>query len=517
MTYEYSTAGVGITLDLLDGKSTGEAKGDEFSHITGYVGTTYADRMIGKITYNEFFGYSGNDTLIGGQAGDYLDGGDGNDILEGGVGTDALKGGNGIDYASYEHAAGSVRVSLDFPGSNLGEAQGDTYESIEGLIGSAFDDNLSGKTGAENILIGGARNDTLEGADKNDRLYGQDGSDELLGGNGDDILEGGVGADTLKGNTGFDIASHVGSGAAVVVNLDTKTASGGDAQGDTYDSIEGLLGSAFNDVLFGDANANVLNGGGGNDVLAGGAGADALVGGAGTDTVDYSASTAGVIVDLAGIGSGGDAQGDTYSSIENVVGTAAADRLYGDGAANILQGSGGNDILDGRGGGDVLYGGVGDDTYYVDSADIVSEAGGSGNDTVVTTGNYTLGADLEALTGIGSGALILTGNALNNTITGNAAGNWIDGGAGADTMTGGGGDDMYVIDNPGDVIIDFEGNNTVLLQTAYDLSKLPSSVSVTIADGINIPITGTNGANVLRGNAAANILKGQGATTRSMV
>ncbi|MGO4389642.1 beta strand repeat-containing protein [Microvirga sp. 2YAF29] len=470
-TYEYSKAGIGVTLDLLNqgaaNKSTGEAKGDVFIEIDAYGGTQYADTFIGANTYNEFFGNDGNDTLIGGTAADFLEGGNGDDVLEarGGMDTlgdgDTLVGGAGTDYASYENATAAVTASLADRTQNTGDAAGDWYSrkggtiEIEGLIGSAF-------------------------------------ADKLIGDNNANILDGGAGADTLDGGGNNDTVSYARSTAAVVVNLVTKLGSGGNAKDDQYISIENVIGSIYNDTFVADANANVLNGG------------------AGSDTVDYSASTAGVTVVLDGTSQGGYAQGDRYFSIENVVGTSLADTIYGDGGNNVLFGGGGNDILLGRGGSDVLYGGAGDDTYHVDSADVVSEAGGSGYDTVITSENYAIGADIEALRASGSAAISLTGNALNNTITGNTAGNWIDGGTGADTMIGGAGDDIYVIDNAGDVIIDSEGNNIVLLKTAYDLSKLPSSVSAAIPEGVNTPLTGTSGANILRGNAAANILKGQG-------
>ncbi|EIM28662.1 Ca2+-binding protein, RTX toxin [Microvirga lotononidis] len=461
-TYEYSKAGVGITLNLKDtNQSTGEAKGDVFINILAYGGTHYADTFIGVDTYNEFFGYNGNDTLIGGAVADFLDGGNGDDVLQGGAGADTMVGGAGIDFASYENARTGITASLADPTQNTGEAAGDRY-SRDGMA-----IEIEG-------LIGGSGNDTL------------------IGDNNANTLEGGAGADTLRGGGGIDTVSYARSTAGVMVNLAAKFGAGGDAQGDTYDSIENVIGSNYNDIFVGDAGAN------------------AFYGGAGIDTVDYSGSAAGVTVVLGGMSSGGYAEGDTYSSIENVVGSNSADVLYGDGGNNVLQGGDGNDILIGQGGSDVMYGGAGDDTYYVDGTDFISEAGGSGYDTVVTTESFMLGADFEALAATGFGALSLTGNGLNNTIIGNDAGNWIDGGEGADTMIGGMGDDIFVIDNPGDVIIDAGGANMVLLKTAYDLSRLPSSVSVSLADGTNAPLVGSNGANVLRGNAAANVLKGQG-------
>ena len=45
----------------------------------------------------------------------------------------------------------------------------------------------------------------------------------------------------------------------------------------------------------------------------------------GSDTADYHTSTAGVVASLtAGVGLGGEAEGDTYTSIENLVGSVYA-------------------------------------------------------------------------------------------------------------------------------------------------------------------------------------------------
>ncbi len=88
---------------------------------------------------------------------------------------------------------------------------------------------------------------------------------------------------------------------------------------------------------------------------------------------------------------------------------------------------------------------LGDDTYYVNSlADVVTEVLNGGNDTVITSISYTLGANLENLTlAAGAGSINGTGNGLANVITGNEGNNVLDGGAGADTMAGGLGNDTY--------------------------------------------------------------------------
>ncbi len=114
-----------------------------------------------------------------------------------------------------------------------------------------------------------------------------------------------------------------------------------------------------------------------------------LIGGTGIDTEIFSNSTSGVNVNMA-TGSGGEAQGDTLSGIENITGSAHANTLTGDSGANdILSGAAGNDRLDRGAGDDTLLGSDGDDTLI----------GGSGND-VLSGGSGTVRR--SATTGIKS-------------------------------------------------------------------------------------------------------------------
>ncbi|WDR01596.1 calcium-binding protein [Devosia algicola] len=173
-------------------------------------------------------------------------------------------------------------------------------------------------------------------------------------GTGDDVIYLGAGADSLTGGGGTDLASYAHSNAGVAIDLAAGTASGGYAEGDVLSGIEDLEGSRFADLLRGDGGANVLTGG---------AGADILDGGAGVDTASYGKSTAGVTVDLTiGLGTGGDAEGDQLSGIENLVGSAENDTLNGDGGSNVIDGGAGNDVIGGGDGADVLRGGAGFDT-----------------------------------------------------------------------------------------------------------------------------------------------------------
>ena len=299
-TASYARSSTAVTVNLSDGTATGgDAEGDTFTSIENLSGSAFDDTLIGDSSDN---------------------------VLEGGDGADTLDGGAGLDTAAYKHSSGAVRVNLSKGTNTGGHAAGDTITNIENLSGSRY-------------------NDTLTGDAKANRLDG---------GSGHDRLTGGAGADVLVGGPGNDAAYYASSAAAVTVNLLDGTGTGGDAEGDTLDSIENLSGSAFEDSLTGNAR---------NNVLSGRAGADTLDGGDGTDTVSYSGSRAGVTVNLlTGAGERGDAQGDRLSNIENLIGSRYNDDLTGDTGNNVLRGGAGDDVLIGGAGADRLQGGTGQDT-----------------------------------------------------------------------------------------------------------------------------------------------------------
>ncbi len=251
------------------------------------------------------------DELRGGDGGDTLRGEGGDDVLEGGDGADTLGGGGGSDTASYAGSGAGVRVDLGNGAVSGGHAAGDTFNSIENVIGSAYDDELRGDNNA-NALWGRAGDDKLVGLSGDDRLYGEAGADRLYGSGGNDVLEGGAGADALHGEGGNDSVSYRSSNAGVRVNLGAGTVSGGHAEGDSLRSIENVIGSAHGDELQGAAGDNWLVGGGGDDTLEGGGDADTLDGGAGADSFVYNAASASTttnadqILDFSGAGGDGD-------------------------------------------------------------------------------------------------------------------------------------------------------------------------------------------------------------------
>ena len=484
-TASYAGAAAAVTVNLTSGTHTGEAQGDTFTSIEIISGSAHNDTLTGDPNANTLHGNDGNDTLHGNAGNDTLHGGNGNDTLngnagtdtldgnagtdtlDGGPGADALDGGPGNDTASYAGAAAAVTVNLT-SGTHTGEAQGDTFTSIEIISGSAHNDTLTGDPNANTLsgndgndtLHGNAGNDTLHGGNGNDTLNGNDGTDTLDGNAGTDTLDGGPGADALDGGPGNDTASYAGAAAAVTVNLTSGTHTG-EAQGDTFTSIEIISGSAHNDTLTGDPNANTLHGNDGNDTLHGNAGNDTLHGGTGTDTASYAGSNAGVTVNLnTGTHSGGHAQGDTLTNIENLTGSAHNDTLTGDPNANTLHGNDGNDTLSGNAGDDTLHGGAGSDALNGGGGrDTADYAGSNAGVTVnLNTGTHSGGhAQGDTLTNIEN----LTGSSHSDQLTGDDSNNILTGGSGNDTLVGRTGDDMLNGNDGNDSLGGHSGSDTL--------------------------------------------------------
>ena len=239
---------------------------------------------------------------------------------------------------------------------------------------------------------------------------------------------------------------------------------------DTLLNIENLRGTGFNDTLIGNEAVNELRGLGGSDVYVVQNAGDTIVenGGQGNDEVRASVSytlTAGADVETLRT------TDDNGTAAINLTGNANNNIVIGNNGDNTLSGGGGNsDQLEGRGG---------SDTYIVTSANVsITEAGGQGNDTVLSSVTYTLtaGADVELLAttnDAGTAAINLTGNANGNQVRGNNGNNVLAGGDGRDTLTGLGGQDSFLFNtapnaaNNVDEITDFNvAADTILLDDA---------------------------------------------------
>ena len=386
------------------------------------------DRLEGGDGADFLRGYDGADLLIGGAGDDNIDGQDGDDRVNGGAGDDTLNGGAGIDTLDYSTAAAAVGVNLA-TNTVWGDADGDTIQNFENLIGSDHDDTLHGDAG-DNQIEGGTGNDTIYGEGGDDSLYGNAGDDTFFGGAGNDLINGGAGSDT---------AVYAYETSGVTVNLATGATSGA-AAGDILLSVENLEGTEFADELHGDASDNRLEGRGGDDLLFSGSGVHVFDGGAGEDTVDYSAEIDKMGVNLAAQSYWWGAEFDQISNVENLIGSDFNDNFQGTNGNNILRGGLGNDTLRGRHGFDTLYGDEGNDVLE----------GGTGNFNDVLYGGT--GDDTLSVAG---GRNWLYGQQGNDTVTGHDGDDVIHGGGHNDTLTGGGGEDTFYFTHHEDVITDF--------------------------------------------------------------
>lgn len=286
-----------------------------------------------------------------------------------------------------------------------------------------------------------------------------------------------------------------------------------------------LTGSTANDTL---------TGGAGNDILDGGTGTDTMIGGSGNDT--YYVDVAGdILTETSGGGT------DTVMSLVtwtlaanfenltllgtsaiNATGNSAANVLVGNSANNVLTGGDGNDTLNGKAGNDTMIGGAGDDTYYVDSAgDSVSETGGSGTDTVVSSITFTLATGFENLTLEGTAAINGTGNAANNRLIGNSGANVLTGGdgndffiggKGADTLIGGNGTDTASYENA--VFVSGTGVTVNLVNSALNTGEAAgdtlSSIENLIGSDGNDNLTGDGQNNAISGGDGNDTIRGGG-------
>lgn len=207
----------------------GDAQGDTFVNFDHVRASKYNDTVLGSSVANFLWGEDGNDTLYGYAGNDHmwgdngtdsLHGGDGNDSLYGGAGADYLNGGAGLDTANYNLAGSGVVVSFATGSGTIGDAAGDTFNSIETFSGTNFKDTANGGD-ADESLIGWGGNDVLRGANGNDELSGGDGDDTIAGGNGNDSLLGNFGADTLLGGSGADTFHFRGEGVSTAASRDT--------------------------------------------------------------------------------------------------------------------------------------------------------------------------------------------------------------------------------------------------------------------------------------------------------
>jgi Ca2+-binding RTX toxin-like protein len=419
------------------------------------VGTDDPEIIIpGQTVSGQPFVTNDGDTISGLGGNDRLAGGSGDDTIEGGAGNDSMDGGAGVNTLSYATDTTGVTVDL--------------------TTQIAFDSNFvpvipGGHTQSEYEQHGGDAEGDLIGNFQN--IVGGSGADTLTGDSNANVIEGGAGADHLTGGGGDDTLSYVHDTAGVTINLNTGTASHGDAAGDTFSGFTNVIGGSGDDNIatFGNGVSNTVEGGAGGDTLTG----DVI------DVVSYEHDTAGVTIDLgANQASGGEAQGDQVFGFDNVIGGSGNDHIAGDSSDNVFMGGAGDDTLIGRGGHDTLDGGAGNDTVdysitpgavTVDlSAGTASDDGNGSSDTLISIENVTGSAHSDHITG-DDGDNVIDGHGGNDTISGGGGNDRLIAGDGGSTIHGGTGDDVLVSGNGYDQLYGDDGNDLIIAGTDDDL------------------------------------------------
>ncbi len=492
-------------------------------------------------------GGAGDDTLVGSTGNDVLSAGSGSDLLIGGAGDDDILGdtdyvATGFDW-TVTNSNGTRLFSPVVEQAAVGAADviyaGNGNDHVwagqgnDVAFGEGGDDKLAGGDGND-ILIGGpatagvgqaSDNDILWGDAGNDYLDGGDGADELQGGTGDDILIGGKGIDTLYGGEGKDTyIFNRGDGRDTVIDTKADNNIFRFGAGITANDITLRLGSLILDLGNGD---------------------EIHIGGFDQNDVFNSSSIGGFEFEDGTILTTGELLARGF----DLDGTAGDDQIIGTNTTDRIQGFEGNDTLIGMGGSDSLYGGAGDDQLHGD-ADTVSVPLAEQGDDLLDGG-----AGNDVLYGYGGNDTLLGGEG-DDLLDGGIGNDSLAGGAGNDTLTGGGGGDTYRFNrgDGSDIIVDqgevtaidtlqfgpdiLRGDVSVRRTPAGDLefsiNASPDKITVQgwytaqadanrlerivfgdgtaldSADFENLPITGTDGDDVIVGGSAADTLIGLG-------
>lgn len=429
------------------------------------VGTPANESFSGGAGFDTIDGAGGNDTLNGGRGHDTLIGGAGNDNIDGGLGSDQMYGGPGNDVFRVNTLNDQV-----FESANEGSDTILTTVAIFTLPNNVENLRYTGTatfqgTGntLNNVLEGGALGDRLVGLEGDDRLDGKAGADNLQGGMGNDVYLVDNAADAVieQPGQGTDEVRTTLASFVLGAHLENLTYTGTGVFAGTGNGENNVItGGANADTLNGEDGGDTLNGGGGDDILIGGLGADQLDGGPGLDTASYQSAMSPVRLDLISGGKEpGEAAGDQYSNIENVIGSNFADQIAGTAGDNKIEGLNGNDVLNGRGGNDEIFGGGGADTITGGAGEDHMD-GGIGFDTV----SY-LGAAAGVTIDVDTGGT--AGDALGDTYVsverffGSNHGDVLQGSNASDQLRGMGGDDVLIGDAGDDVLAGDAGDDTI--------------------------------------------------------
>lgn len=266
-------------------------------------GTETNDSMLGRNnwSYEEFWGYGGDDTI---------------------------NGRGGEDAVNYSHSSSAITVDLGAGTVNGGADVGaDTLRSVESVVGTQLADTYDASTFSHT-----STNGTSNFSPYN--VFTPLGGDDVIIGNGQTIVNygsvGGALTVNLSGQTSLTTMSNIVTGFAADSDPNTYSAGNISASGVYF-----VIGGNFADRLIGGGRVNtfgapvdnVLSGDTSFEMFRGQGGNDTINGGTGFDRADYRQSTPmmeGIVVNLATgrvTGDGVVVGTDTLRNIESIRGT----------------------------------------------------------------------------------------------------------------------------------------------------------------------------------------------------
>ncbi|GKX62264.1 hypothetical protein SOASR032_08330 [Pragia fontium] len=522
-TVDYSHALTGINISMKDNRAYVNGFGgiDQFDGITGIIGSEFDDRIE----------LGANDAIIHAGAGNDL-------IIAGGSGTNLIDGGSGINTLDYSNAASGIDLSLQQGKARQNGFGGqDTIANIQNLVGSGWNDTIEGDDHDNNISAG-AGDDWVYGSKGNDVIDGGKGSNTLdysrlsegvtvnmvqgtvqKGINGSDSFtsfDSFIGTEqddsflittevaSIDGGAGFDSVDFGTIGGSFIVDLSSGTVVGRNGTNQNMGTIrlngieKVIISSGVGSHFIGHmTESNEFVGSAGNDIFRANGGNNVITGGGGADWVEYISATQGVNVNLNqnGIGLGvssdnGFGGQDILNGITHLRGSSFDDVLTG---SHYLDGGRGNDVLVGDNGATAYayYGSVSSGRgVVVDlAAGITSEDGYGTQDTL-------------------SGIRNVIGSSNNDTVYGDNSNNIIRLGAGDDYMYGSQGNDA-LYGEAGTDTIDYSLLNAAV---NVDLSTGKANKGANGTDTLSSfeNITGTQYADVLKGDNGSNVIRGGG-------
>jgi Ca2+-binding RTX toxin-like protein len=450
---------VNNTADVVEDSSTGGSN-TLISSVT-YTLPTGVDTLLLTGTAALVGAANGdNDSIVGNGGADTLMAGSGNDTLTDGGGAVTMVAGSGNDTFVISNAAdvieGIAAGSNDVIVSSVSLVLPDSIAALT-LTGAA---NIMGTVSSpDDVLTGGAGNDTLVAGADADTLIGGAGNTTFIVSSASDVVEDSqaTATNTLEASMSYSLPTDV--------------------------NVLVLTGSAN---LAGTANS-------GSDTLVSNSGVDTLYGGGGNDT--FVVNNPGDVVEAGAQGTS-----DTVVTASGFTLVAGVNSLILTGSANVTgAANSGNDSLVSNSGADTLVGGSGNDTFIVNNAgDVVLDTSTSASNAIQASVSYSLPTNVNSLT-LTKSSLVGTGNAGADTLVA---------GAGLDTLMAGTGNDLFVINNTSDVVQDGSttANDTIQSSVSY---SLPANVNTLVLTGAsNATAIANSGTDTLVANRGIDTLVG---------